>query len=349
MLRTVRMLLVVGLVALPARTGHAQAPDRPAVPESAVPIPGGGCPAGTGWPTLPALDGPPAVSVPALPDEDRNTGQLYGHPILDGPPSCPPGWFAAVEVDPAWVHVENQLAEPVTIGNVTKLVQVPMANLGATVAPRFDLGYRFSQGSGELLASYRLVDTSGSGNLGAFGLDGGPAALRSRFALNVLDLDYASRELPLAMSPAWDMKWFTGVRLSSLYFDAQGVSATLAQRVTNRLAGVGPHAGLELWRKLGTSGLALFGRAETEILVGDVDQSYTANTAGSSGETDQSERTVAPVLSVQLGLGWTPSGSEHLRLAGGYLYEHWWNEGFISESRAQATVQGLFFRGEWRY
>jgi hypothetical protein len=341
MARAGRVLTVATLVALSAGKGYAQAPAKApaAIPEAQVPADG--------------PPGPPAWAMPApeqIPYQDRNGPLLKGNPLLDGPCGAPPGWFAAVEVDPTWVHVLNQLAEPVSVGNGTDVVRLPTATLGATVAPRFDVGYRFAQGSGALLASYRFVETTGSADLSALGPAGGPGSLRSRFDLNVLDLDYASREFPFAMGPGWDMKWLAGARLASLYTDSQAAGAGVAQRVTDRFAGVGPHASAELWRFLGDSGLALFGRVDFELLLGHVHQSFTETVGDSSGVTDQGQVQVAPVLAVQGGLGWAPPGNQHLRFALGYTFEDWWDVGFTADaSRASATVQGVFLRGEWRY
>jgi hypothetical protein len=287
--------------------------------------------------------------VPYLPDQDGNGRLLEGHPLLDGPPGVQPGWFAALEVDPAWVHIGNHLGESVTVGKATDRVELPTSSMAATVTPRFELGYRFDQAGGELLASYRFVATSGTDSLSPFGPAGATASVRSRVDLNVLDLDYASREFPFAMGPGWDMKWLAGVRLASLYFDSQASAGRRAQRETNFFSGVGPHAALEVWRALSDTGLSLFARLDAELLVGQGQQTFTETVGARGGETDLNEREAAPVLAVEAGVGWTPEGCSHLRFAGGYLFEHWWDVGLVDQSRAQMTVQGLFLRGEWRY
>jgi len=53
-----------------------------------------------------------------------------------------------------------------------------------------------------------------------------------------------------------------------------------------------------------------------------------------------------PVLSFQLGLGFTPPDHDHLRLAAGYQFERWW---YIGGSEGQLTAQGIFFRAEFNY
>jgi hypothetical protein len=337
------VLLAAAAVALLAREGHGQAPAKP-------PAPAWEGQATTDW--GPAA-GPPPWAVPPqgpVPNEDGNGTLLRGDPLLDRPPYAPPGWFAAVDVNPVWAHIKNKLAAPVTVGPLTDEVRLPTAALDVTVSPRFEFGYRMAQGAGALLASYRFVETEGSGTVSPFGPAGDAAALRSRLDLNVLDLDYGSREFSLG--PRWDMKWLAGVRLASLYFDSQAADATARQRETNHFAGAGPHVGLELWHCLDETGLALFARLDSELLVGRIRQSFTEALAGAAGETDQSQVQGAPVLSAQAGLGWTPPGSEHLRLAAGYTWERWWDVGFVGGpggSHAEVTVQGLFLRGEWRY
>jgi hypothetical protein len=284
-----------------------------------------------------------------MPYEDRNGPLLKGNPFLDGPAGTGPGWFAAVEVDPAWVHVGNQLVGLVSFGNITDRVELPTSNLAVTVTPRFEVGYRFHQGSGEVLASYRFVETAGSGDLGGLTPVGGTAPVRSRFDLNVLDLDYASREFPFAMGPGWDMKWLVGVRLASLYFDSQASAAGLSQRETNHFGGAGPQAGVELWRFLGHTGLSLFGRLDFDFFMGRVRQSFTETVGSSGAETDLSQIQGAPVLAIQFGLAWMPDAIDNFRVAAGYTFERWWDIGLVDQSRAQATVQGIFVRGEWRY
>jgi hypothetical protein len=297
---------------------------------------------------------PPAwVNPPIGPGrlEDDNGPLLKGDPLLDRPAWAPPGWFAALEIDPVGPHIKNQLTGAVASAAGTNQVSLPSADQGWTVAPRFEVGYRLDQGAGELLASYRFVESAGVDTLSPFA-PGGAASLRSRLDVNVFDLDYASREFSLG--PGWDLKWLAGVRVASLFLDSQAANSVLAQRTANHFVGAGPNAALELWRSLGYSGLGLFGRLDFAMLFGPVHQAFeeTATVAGGqpvTGETLLQVTDAVQVLCVEVGLAWTPTGNRNLRFAGGYLFERWWGEGSLGDSKAEVTVQGLFLRGEWRY
>jgi hypothetical protein len=340
----VRRAWVIALLtaALAGRTGRAQMPDGVPASSPKSPLALGAPPPGWGpiGPGLPVPQGP-------VPLEDRNGSLLAGDPILDGPPGAPPGWLAAVDVDPLGPHIKNRLSAAVPTPAGTDTVHLPTADLAWTVAPCFELGYRFPEGTGALLLSYRFVEASGSATIAAFDPSGGPAALRSRLDVNVLDVDYSSHELSLG--PGWDMTWLVGVRVASLYFDSEAASPALAQHETNHFAGAGPHVGLELWRCLGDSGLALFGRADAAFLFGPIHETFAETTAGGAGQTTMDQRQGLPVLSVDAGLGWTPAGSGHVRFAAGYHFERWWNAARDGDSHGELWLQGVFVRGEWRY
>jgi hypothetical protein len=357
MARTARVLVAAALVtALSVSNGRGQAPapqPAPARPDTPVAGPSGPPPQtlATLGPVVGSAEPGTHAAAPLPPErpylDDHNGDLLQGDPLLDGPPCAPPGWFAALEVDPAGPHVKNRLAEPVSGTSRTDLVHLPTADLGWTVVPRLEVGYRLAQGAGEFLLSYRFLADSGSGTVAPFGPAPGPGDLRSRLDLNVVDVDYASREFSLG--PGWDMKWLVGLRVAALYFDSTATSAALSQRTTDHFDGVGPHVGLELWRCLGDSGLSLFGRLDSALLVGTVRQSFSETFGAAFGQTDQSATQAVPVLAVQAGLGWQPPGLRCLRLAAGYFGEDWWDVGRVADSRGEVWVQGLFLRAEWRY
>jgi hypothetical protein len=342
MLRTGQVLIAAAVVALLVRSGRAQQPALAASPSVEQ--------ATADWgPVGPGVNPPPWAVPPqgVSPFEDRNGDLLKGDALLDGPPYAPPGWFAGVELDPVWSHVKNRLTQTVTAGPLTNEVHPGSADLGVTVEPRFEFGYRLAEGTGELLVSYRFVNTDGSIDISSFGPREDLASLDSRFDLNVLDLDYGSREFSLG--PHWDMKWLAGVRLGSVFLDSHASDGIVSQRVSDQFQGVGPMAALELWYRLEDVGLALFGRLESSVVVGRVQQQFAEGFPGAAGETDQSNIQAVPTLAVQAGLGWTPPGSQHLRFAGGYTFESWWEIGAFPTPHAEIMVQGLFLRGEWRY
>jgi hypothetical protein len=273
-------------------------------------------------------------------------------PLLERPLYPPTGWFFAVEADIVDPHIKNRLTESVPVGGMfVDTVHLPTAEQDWVTSPRFAVGYRFGQACGEMILSYRsLVDDSVDviPNFDALG-DGG---LRSRLNLNVVDLDYASREYSLA--PCWDMKWLAGVRLANVYFDSQAVGLVMEQKTSNWFLGAGPHVGLELWRRLDHPGLALFGRVEGAALLGDIHQSFEEVFAMNGvplvgGALRQTGTQAVPVVSADLGVAWAPPWGNWLRLSAGYHVEHWWYLGQVNNSRAELGAQGLLLRAEFSY
>jgi hypothetical protein len=292
--------------------------------------------------------GPPACAC----FEDHNGSLLYGDPLLDWPGSAPPGWFGAVEAAFVGTHVNNHMSA--TVGADT--VQLPTADLPWTVSPEFQLGYRFGQGAGELLASYRFLMTSGAATLPSFDAAGNPAALHSRVNLNSVDLDYASREFSLG--PLCDMKWFAGIRFATVYLESVAQSPLLNQNEFDNYWGIGPHFGLNLARTI-KGGWDVFCRTDISMLYGPVAQSYgetvTAGGGGVSGGVFSFRHNyLVPVFDLEVGAGWTPPSTERLHFAVGYIFQRWFAVETISnppavDSRGDLTFQGVFLRAEWSY
>lgn len=307
-------------------------------------------PPGSGTPLPPA----PLLPPPYNPYQDTNGPLLRGDPLLDQPAYPPPGWFGAVELNVLAPHIKNGLVAPVAVdGASPQNVQLPGASLDWTGAPRLEVGYRFPEGCGEVLASYRLLNSQGTDTLLGFDLDGGPGFLRSQLSANVLDLDYSSREYSLA--PHWDLKWKLGIRLADIFFDSRAEGALLEERTSNLFYGAGPHVGLDLWRTFDVPELGLFFRLEGASVIGQIRQSFeqvemTPDGGLVGGATNVHTTQTVPVLSLQLGLSWTPCWhGRYSRFAFGYEFERWWYLGEAGESHAELTDQGLFFRAEFGF
>jgi hypothetical protein len=317
------------------------------------------------------LPGPPVlqpVPPPCAPYEDCNGRLLVGDPLLDRPEFPPPGWFAGLELSFVKPHVRNDLVQDVKIDGFEPVsVQLPSAPLDWTVAPRFEVGYRFPQGFGEVLFAYRFLTTSSTATLLDFEAVGLDALLKSRLSLNVFDLDYGSREYSLGKR--WDMKWQIGARLGTAFFDSRATGTFVEQRVNNNFVGAGPHAGLSLWRCLRIPGLALFGKIEGSTLLGRIHQNFeevvldepilmsyptqpsnSAQAAPIGGATLDRGSQLIPVLRLQAGLAWTPTLDQHfLRFTLGYEFERWWFIGRVQDSSADLVLNGFFLRAEYRY
>jgi hypothetical protein len=324
----------------------------------------------------PAPAGCAVIGQPPLahcnPYEDCNGPLLKCNPCLDSPAWAPPGWFFGMELDIVGSHIKNRLVGQV--GDDT--LHVPTAELDGTVAPRFEVGYRFAQGAGELLLAYRFLSTSGSQKETNF--DGtselgqsfntfaqliqnnpaiasllGPINLHTRLDINAWDIDYGSREYSLW--PCWDMRWRAGVRFAGIYFDSTESNAVLQQKVSNYYFGVGPHIGLDLRRFIMGTEFQLIGRIESALLIGQAWQTFeeqvTIPGVGSAfaASNRSNQQLVAPWLNVQLGVGWTPHNFDHFTFSAGYTFEVWWDIADVGDSRGNITDQGVFLRAELRF
>jgi hypothetical protein len=361
-------LLLAALAGLSAAAGvYAQAPalppgpvpvapnapgvTPPVTPAPQAPVLGPPAPACPGPQVLPA--GPPPGPPPYIPFQDRNGPLLRGEPLLEG---CDqPGWFGAVDIAVVAPHIKNSLVAPVTIpgasGPRTVIVHVPQAELDWTGAPRFEVGYRLPEGFGEFLVSYRLLVSEGTDSIPNFDVLG-PATLKSRLNLNVVDLDYASREFSLA--PLWDMKWQAGVRIASIFFDSRADGQVKEERTSNDFVGAGPHIGLELARHFDVPGLSAFARLDYGLILGGITQNFeeTFSVGGTpvlGGATKEHGTQAVDHLTFETGLSYAPPDLHHARFSVGYFFEEWWYLGQIDISRGQLIDQGVFFRSEFNF
>ncbi len=346
--RLLAFAVIVAVLRIPA--GSAQTAD------STPPDPLPGFPKVSEAPA--SLFAPPA-RVPV----SNSTPKAYfeSDPRLDRPELPPLGWFVNADVSLSYAHVKNRLTDTVQIGNnAPNTVQVGSSNLDWTVSPRFEAGYRLPSGFGDLSLSYRFLASSGSGLAAS---PDGVENVNSRLDINVFDFDYTSREWSLW--PCWDMKWWFGVRLASIFFDshagepydvAAAGSGIFASGDSNRYVGAGPHLGLELARRLDEYGLSLVGRIDGWMSLGRIRQSFhessttlDANGVPLYGQTVATGSQEVSSLNVELGINWTPPSWPNVSLFAGYQYEYWWNAGRLSstpDSRGELSDQGFLLRAE---
>jgi hypothetical protein len=358
MIRTFGLLaLLVVLAAIPLAPRALAQTQKPAATSSAE------------LDVLPGLPRPPdapqslMLKPPANPPYscDPLPGPYFEHdPRLDPPPLPPPGWFTDVEVGLVGAHVKNRVSGMVQVGTAPpNTVDLPSAELDWTVAPRFEVGYRLPSGFGEFCVAYRFLATDGTGVTPG---NDAPAAFRSRLDLNLVDVDYASREISLW--PHCDMKWRFGLRWADVYFDsradepfaaAAAGSGIFEMRTSNNFWGVGPHAGLELGHCFTESGLAVVGWVDAAILLGRIRQNFfeASTTLGPggqllSGNTRLSVSQDVPTVNTFAGLRWQPPSYPNSYLFLGFQYEYWWNVGRNSSTTARGELsdQGILLRAE---
>ena len=315
-------------------------------------------------------------SLPKPPDEPRS---LFSPAIAEGPPRAivpdhyfeedprldlpelpAVGWFAGAEASLVGPHVKNEVKNVVPFAGRLDQIALPSANLDWTVSPRFEVGYRLPSGFGEFSLGYRFLASQGSQSSEQMF---GPATLSSRLDINTFDFDYSSRDISLGEN--WIMKWTVGGRLAFLYFDSQANQAFalpgspdffLDQRTTNYFAGFGPHAGLELTRRIQGTGLSLIGKADFATLLGRTHQSFLEASSipvpGSflpSSELHTSGSQNVPMVSTDAGIGWQPPAYPFAQFFFGYHFEYWWNAGRLSTSdaRGQISDEGVTLRAEF--
>jgi hypothetical protein len=358
MVRIARLLLALAFLA-GASAGSAQTPL--AAPLAAPAAPPAPAPAGTREPEFlrtlprppdeprslfqpPAPPGPPPADLP---------GPYFEHdPALDPHQMPQPGWFTDVQLAIVKPHVRNDLTGSVLLGTNSSFnaltgapptvdtVSLQSAPLNWTVAPRFEVGCRLPSGFGEVALAYRFLATQGSTLAPA---PDGTARLSSRLNVNQLDLDYVSREWSLW--PHWEMKWRVGLRLASVYFDsradepfdvAAAGSMVFEQRDSDSWRGIGPHAGLELRRKLDCDGQwSVFARADFATMLGRQRQGFfeVSTNAGPDGQPLTGSNRASgsqdvPIAHVEVGVSWQPYQEFFVFM--GYQYEKWWDVGRLN-------------------
>ena len=360
------------------------APDTPPEPLPAAPD------VGVGGGVLQALpkprDVPASLFAPPPPPPPGllrvDAPYFVRDPLLDFTPSAPPGWFGGVEVQILKPHLISGLSNIVQPGKflsnppfsgppsgTQRTVAIPASHLDWTVSPRVFLGYRLPSGFGEFMVSYRHLGTVGSGSVpGA----NGPVGLDSRFAFDIIDFDYNSRELSLG--PQWDMKWTFGLRSLFLFFDGRGDqpfgqaaagSGVPQARNYNNLFGMGPHAALELTRHLGVSGWSLYVRGDFAGTFDETHEGFLARftTLGPNGRplvgvTRAFGHQATPIINGRVGLTWQRSPSSGTRFFVGYQYEVFWDldrvsqgngNGFAVPSLGQFWDQGFVLQAAINY
>jgi hypothetical protein len=331
-------------------------------------------------------DRPPPFVLPPPPDYTVIDHGWIGDPLLDRAEAAPPGFFSNVESSVVWVHLRNKLVGGMVTFAQTSgvtpqssvglppgagmpitgdLINFPGNRLDATVTPRFELGYRFPDGFGELRLSYRFLDTSGSDTLIVNDL--GPASQKGRLDVNFVDIDYGSREFSLG--PDWQLRTAIGLRYASVFFDSQ-VNFLNPVTVTSVPFGTGPftrlsqseavgnwyigaHGVLEVARKLWVPELSLFGRVEGSGMYGRVRQTFKETFVEAPGFTEISVRNGVgtPLLATQVGLSWDVPNWHHSRFMIGYQFEMWWQFGRGDNDLSFGTLddQGVFLRAEFNF
>jgi hypothetical protein len=188
----------------------------------------------------------------------------------------------------------------------------------------------------------------------------------------MIDFDYNSREI--SCSPLWDMKWSLGLRTLFMFFDSQynqpfdqaaAGSGIFAARNSNNYFGMGPHAGVQLERRLGDSRWSLSMRGDVSGVFANTHQFFQANftTFGANGrplvgQTRAFGHQESPIINGRIGAAWRPSPTSATRVFIGYQYEVFWDldrvaqgngSGFSLPSMGQLWDQGIVLQATFCY
>jgi hypothetical protein len=331
-------------------------------------------------------DIPKSLFAPATPQAGPplpiDTPYFYPDPLLDWAPFGAPGWFAGAEAQIVKPHLITDSAASVfpgksinnaagiyPLGGNSTTVKLPSAKLNWTAAPRVFAGYRLPSGFGEVMVGWQHLGTTGSGSVPDVG---GPVSLNTRFAYDIIDIDYNSRELSLW--DQWDMKWTFGLRQIFLFYDTQGAQSfgqaagtngIMFARQVNDMYGIGPHAAIELNRRFGTSGWSFYCRGDFSGSLDYVNQAWVTGSTtldakghGTPGQTSQFGHQAAPIITGRAGLSWKPAPTSGTRLFIGYQYMSIWNlnilpqsngTGFSPGSTGQFWSQGVVLQATFNY
>jgi hypothetical protein len=322
----------------------------------------------------PVPDRPPAFVLPPPPDYTAFTEYWIGSPLLERPEAAPPGFVVNVESSVVVPHLKTELQggvnPPFSVGLPPQsglpitgdVVSFPAGKLNATVTPRFELGYRFPDGFGELRLGYRFMDATGNDSLNVGGL--GPATQHQRLDVQFIDLDFACQNYPFG--PEWELRTAVGLRYATVFFDTQATflrpvsvqeapfgtapftRLTQTEVIANRY--IGAHAVFEVGRKLCYPGLKVFGRVEGAGMYGRVHQTFRETFLEDPGSTENrvTNGVGTPMLNTQIGLDYTVPNWNNCRFMIGYQYEIWWQFGRGNNDLSFGTLsdQGVFLRAE---
>jgi hypothetical protein len=311
-----------------------------------------------------------------------NEGPI-GSPLLDRPEAAPAGPFVNVESSVLWPHFTNQLrggfAPNFSVGAAPSgglpitgdIVRFPGNELDPAVSPRIEIGYRFPDGFGELRLGYRSLSSQGRDTalvVPPFANDNlGPAAQTGRLDINIIDLDFGTREFSLG--PDWEMRTAVGLRYATAFVDSTVAflnpvtvtgspfgTAPFTRLSQNEAVGnryFGAHGVLEVGRHLWLPGLTMFGRLDGAGMYGRVHQTFRETFVEAPGYTAQrvTNGVGTPMLAAEIGWAYDVPRWNHSRFMIGYQFEEWWQFGRGDNDLSFGPFydQGLFLRAELNF
>jgi hypothetical protein len=262
--------------------------------------------------------------------------------------------FFTAEISVLQPALKNRIGNdtPLPVGG---LIRVPSVSLDTTVSPMFEVGYRLPDSCGQFSVGYRFFASEGNGSRDVNGVT---VPIRTRADLNVIDLDYGTA--PFEVAPLWDLSWRLGARIADVFFDSRAGTPGAQQQASNDFFGGGAHGRLDVERRIvPIPGLALFGRLDGAVVIGQIQQRFSAQATQPDGTLVSSSLTAhraqaVPMLGVELGLSYVPPICRNLKFTTGYQFEQIWYLGQLGEnadgsqpsSRGELWTHGWFLRGQ---
>jgi hypothetical protein len=203
------------------------------------------------------------------------------------------------------------------------------------------------------------MTTSGNGSSVSDGL---PINVHTSVDEFVLDLDYGAA--PFEVAPHWSLAWRLGARLTDVYFDPSIQNVALSQQASNEFIGAGPHARLDVERSFDfVRGLAVFGRLDAAVMIGQIRQNYTESILQADGTyhtttTSARHSQSVPNLLLQAGISYVPPILTNFKITTGYQFEQYWYVGQLglipptngmSGSHGELWSHGWFLRGQYDF
>jgi Legionella pneumophila major outer membrane protein precursor len=316
-----------------------------------VPLPPDGTPYVPPTPTPPGPPSPLAPAPAVLPVFPPAPGAPTPGPGSWGPyaqPNRVDGFYALVDLDILKPRFHNGMSSSNPLGLSTGAVGVPTASLPWTVAPTFEGGYRLPDNQGYFALSYRFLTTSGNSSPT---IDDLPVNVSTRLDINEIVFDYGF--VPYEFYPRWVLNSRVGIQFDSIFFDSTVSNPTYFEQSGSNFYGAGPHLRFDVARHIvPVPGLDLFGRLDGAVLFGQNKQHYRLGSASGDGEETRFSGTV-PILTLRIGLAYTPEFAPNLHLSTGYQFQDYWSLGSIGlmpdgmspTRRASLDTQGVFIQG----
>ena len=323
---------------------------------------------------------PPAMPPPG---SAPSVGGVFPEGGILVPPGQVAGWFATIEVGLLDPHINSHLNSgsniktpfltpstatgsvqtPVAPGSSADVINLfgnpiilPVAPLDWAGAPRLRLGYRLADGAGDIQLDWRMVASQGTDTIPNFDA-AGDGIVKSRVNVQQAKLTYGSSEF-LTNAPSLNRTWAVryGLSAADIFFDSQAHGQQiLEERASSNFAGAGLAIVFQWNKPISKTGFGLYGELDATGLIGWTQQRFRETIATtdvgplSSSANLRLQSNGIGIFSVEGGFSYAPWQDRTWRFTLGYLWQRFWWVGATSDSNANLTLQGLFFRGEWRY